>query len=109
MVQAPPPVQQETVEHDQPDTMKDIVSRQALRLFQQELNKVAGGATYQYDSIKFRGEPWQENDTFSYPVTLRFKINGTDVYYNCESTEIGYDQSNGTVEAYVPDACFIPN
>ncbi|WP_312105829.1 hypothetical protein [Acinetobacter venetianus] len=109
IVQAPPPVQQEVVEQEQPDTMKDIVSRQAPRAFQQELNKVAGGSTYQYDSIKFRGEPWQENNTFSYPVTLRFRINGTDVYYNCESTEIGYDQSNGTVEAYIPDACFIPN
>lgn len=87
---------------------KATVSRQAPGLFQQELNKVTDGSTYSYVSIKFQGEPFRENDTVSYPVTLRFKINGTNVYYNCESTEISYDLRNGKVEAYVPEACFIP-
>lgn len=87
---------------------KATVSRQAPGAFQQELNKVADGSTYSYVSIKFQGEPFRENDTVSYPVTLRFKINGTNVYYNCESTEISYDLRNGKVEAYVPEACFIP-
>lgn len=87
---------------------KNAVAKQAAFVFQKELRKVTNDNTYKYDSIKFQGEPFNENSTLSFPVTLRFKINGTGVYYSCESAEIQYDLNNGMVEGYIPDACFIP-